>query len=192
MLSLIKNKKLFTPLVRCTTILSVRKNGKVTMISDGQVTSGSTVSKSNAVKVRRFTPNCVGGFAGSVADALTLSEILEKKLEEHPTQLERACCEMAKDWRTNKIMRHLSAEILVSDQETTLLISGNGDVLKMPNVAAIGSGGSYALSAAQALIGIECDLDSEAIADKAMEIAGNICIYTNHNTTKEILDSDEK
>ena len=176
-----------------TTILSVRRNGKVIVIGDGQVSAGQTVMKPNAKKVRRLGDGSViGGFAGATADAFTLFERLESKLEQYPTQLLRACVELAKDWRTDRYLRRLEAMLLVADKEVSLLISGTGDVLEPEtsehgSVMAIGSGGNYALSAARALIDIEPD--AEAIVRKAMKIAGDICVYTNHSLVIETLET---
>ncbi len=172
-----------------TTILTVRASGKVIVIGDGQVSMGQTVMKPNARKVRRLHDGSViGGFAGATADAFTLFERLEGKLERHGGQLMRAAVELAKDWRTDKYLRNLEAMMIVADAETTLVITGNGDVLE-PNdgIAAIGSGGNYALSAARALKDYESD--AETLARKAMKIAADICVYTNENVTSETLDS---
>jgi ATP-dependent HslUV protease subunit HslV len=171
-----------------TTILSVRKNGKVVIAGDGQVTLGNTVIKSRARKVRRLSGGSViAGFAGATADAFTLFERLEAKLEQHPAQLTRACVELAKDWRTDRYLRRLEAMMAVADEGTSLILSGNGDVLEPEDgLIGIGSGGSFALSAARALIDRD-DMDSESIARRAMEIAAGICIYTNENVTIESL-----
>ena len=173
-----------------TTILSVRKHGKVVVIGDGQVTLGNTVVKSNAKKVRRLgasANNVIGGFAGATADAFTLFERLEGKLEKHPGQLTRACGELAKDWRTDKYLRRLEAMMIVADKDVSLTLTGNGDVLEPEDqLIGIGSGGSFALAAARALIDRE-DMDAEAIGRRAMEIAADICIYTNRNFTVETL-----
>src|SRR5579862_5540474 len=171
-----------------TTILAVRKNGSVVIAGDGQVSLGSTVIKSNARKVRRLGDGSViGGFAGATADAFTLFERLESKLERHPGQLLRAAIELAKDWRTDRYLRRLEAMMAVADKDVSLLLSGTGDVLEPEGgIIAIGSGGNYALSAARALIDIE-GLDAEAIARKAMNIAADICVYTNHNVVIEKL-----
>ena len=171
-----------------TTILSVRKNGQVVMAGDGQVSMGQTVVKSNAKKVRRLgNGQIVGGFAGSTADAFTLFERLEAKLERHPGQLLRACIELAKDWRTDRYLRRLEAMMAVADKDVSLLLSGSGDVLEPEDgVLAIGSGGNYALAAARALIDVD-GLDAEAIARKAMGIAADICVYTNRNLVIEKL-----
>ncbi len=172
-----------------TTILAVRKNGKLVLAGDGQVSVGDTVMKGSARKVRRLTGGEVAaGFAGSTADALALFERLEAKLEQYPTQLARACVELAKDWRTDKYLRQLEAMLIVADKDITLLLTGRGDVLDPDGeVVAIGSGGNYALSAARALLPYE--EDAETIARKAMEIASEICVYTNNNLTVEIIES---
>jgi ATP-dependent HslUV protease subunit HslV len=171
-----------------TTILSVRKNGKVVIAGDGQVTLGHTVLKANARKVRRLGDgSIIGGFAGATADAFTLFERLEAKLEKHSGQLARACVELAKDWRTDKYLRKLEAMMAVADKDASFVITGNGDVLEPENgLIGIGSGGTYALSAARALIDIE-EMSAEDVARKAMAIAGEICIYTNDNLTVEKL-----
>jgi len=171
-----------------TTILSLRKDGKVVIAGDGQVSFGQTVLKSNARKLRRLgNGSVVAGFAGATADALTLFERLEAKLEQHPGQLSRACVELAKDWRTDRYLRRLEAMMAVADKSVSLILSGNGDVLEPEDgIIGIGSGGSFALAAARALID-QPDLDAEAIARKAMAIAAKICIYTNENITLEIL-----
>jgi ATP-dependent HslUV protease, peptidase subunit HslV len=171
-----------------TTILSVRKNGKIVIAGDGQVTLGNTVIKSQARKVRRLSNgNVIAGFAGATADAFTLFERLEAKLEQHPSQLTRACVELAKDWRTDRYLRRLEAMMAVADEETSLILSGNGDVLEPEDgLIGIGSGGAFALSAARALVDRD-DMDSEQIARRAMKIAADICIYTNENVTIESL-----
>jgi ATP-dependent HslUV protease, peptidase subunit HslV len=172
-----------------TTILSVRKNGKVVIIGDGQVSMGNTVMKPNAKKVRRIGDGSViAGFAGATADAFTLFERLEAKLERHKGQLLRAAVELAKDWRTDKYLRNLEALMIVADKDVTLILTGNGDVLEPNNgIAAIGSGGNYALSAARALMDYEAD--AETLAKKAMQIAAEICVFTNDQTTMETMDS---
>jgi len=171
-----------------TTILAVRKNGRVVIAGDGQVSLGATVIKGNARKVRRLGDGSViGGFAGATADAFTLFERLEAKLEKHPGQLTRACVELAKDWRTDRYLRRLEAMMIVADKDVTLVLTGTGDVLEPEDgVTGIGSGGNYALSAARALIDID-GLDAEAIARKSMSIAADICVYTNRNVTVESL-----
>lgn len=171
-----------------TTIVSVRKGNKVVVAGDGQVSVGNTVMKHNARKVRRLVGDkVIGGFAGSTADAFTLFERLEKKLEQYPDQLMRAAVELAKDWRGDRYLRHLEAMMIVADKETTLVITGNGDVLTPDKgVIAIGSGGNYAQSAALALAE-NTDMDAEEIARKAMKIAAEICVYTNGELTVESL-----
>ncbi|MCC8428956.1 ATP-dependent protease subunit HslV [Reyranella aquatilis] len=171
-----------------TTILSVRKDGQVVMAGDGQVSMGQTIVKGNAKKVRRIgNGQIIAGFAGATADAFTLFERLEAKLERHPGQLLRAAIELAKDWRTDRYLRKLEALMAVADKDVSLLLSGTGDVLEPEGgIIAIGSGGNYALSAARALIDVE-GLDAEAIARKSMKIAADICVYTNHNIVLEKL-----
>lgn len=173
-----------------TTILCVRKNKKVVIAGDGQVTLGSSVIKSTAKKIRRLGKGCIiTGFAGSTADAFTLFERLETKLEKHPNQLMRAAVELAKDWRTDKYLRRLEAMMVVADKKITLILSGNGDVIEPEcGIAAIGSGGNYALSAARALM--DLDLSATEIVKKAMHIAADICIYSNNNIVLEELESD--
>lgn len=172
-----------------TTILSVRRGGKVVVVGDGQVSMGQTVMKPNAKKVRRLGDGSViGGFAGATADAFTLFERLERKLEQHHGQLLRAAVELAKDWRTDKYLRNLEAMMIVADSQVTLILTGNGDVLEPESgIAAIGSGGNFALSAARALADYE--QDAEVLAKKAMKVAADICVYTNENLTIETLDS---
>jgi ATP-dependent HslUV protease subunit HslV len=171
-----------------TTILSLRKGDQVVVAGDGQVTFGNTVLKANARKVRRLGKGgVIAGFAGATADAFALFERLEAKLEQHPGQLQRACVELAKDWRTDRYLRRLEAMMAVADKSTSLVLTGTGDVLEPEEgLIGIGSGGPYALSAARALIDIE-GLSLEAIARKAMGIAADICIYTNRNITLEML-----
>ncbi len=171
-----------------TTILCIRKDGRVVVAGDGQVTFGQTVLKSNARKVRRLGDGSViAGFAGATADAFTLFERLEAKLEQHAGQLTRACVELAKDWRTDRYLRRLEAMMAVADAKSSLLLSGTGDVLDPEDgLIGIGSGGAYALSAARALIDRK-DMDAEAIAKRAMAIAAQICIYTNDNVVIESL-----
>jgi ATP-dependent HslUV protease, peptidase subunit HslV len=171
-----------------TTILSVRKNGRVVIAGDGQVSLGNTVIKPNARKVRRLGDGSViGGFAGATADAFTLFERLERKLEAHRGQLLRAAVELAKDWRTDKFLRNLEAMMIVADKDATLILTGNGDVLEPEaGVAAIGSGGNYALAAAKAIVGYE--EDAETIARKAMAIASEVCVFTNGNLTVETIE----
>jgi ATP-dependent HslUV protease, peptidase subunit HslV len=172
-----------------TTILCVRRDNKVAMASDGQVTLGNTVLKHNARKIRRMYNNKVlGGFAGATADAFTLFEKFEAKLETYKGNITRASVELAKDWRTDKILRRLEALLIVADAEHTLILSGTGDVIEPETgIAAIGSGGAYAQAAARALLE-NSDLSAKLIVDKAMEIAGDICIYTNKNITTEEID----
>jgi len=174
--------------IRSTTILCVRRGGKVVMAGDGQVTMGSEVVKDTANKLRRlFKDRILAGFAGSTADAFSLFARFEAKLEQHNGNLPRSVVELAKDWRTDRVLRHLEALLLVADASNTYLVSGNGDVIEPDEaVAAIGSGGGYAKSAATALID-NTDLSARAIAEKAMAIAGRICIYTNANVRFEEL-----
>ena len=172
-----------------TNIIGVRKNGKVVVAGDGQVSLGQTVIKGSARKVRRLSPggyDVVAGFAGSTADAFTLLERLEAKLEATPGQLQRACVELAKDWRTDKYLQKLEAMLIVTDGTDLYVVTGAGDVLEPEhNVAAIGSGGNFALAAARALV--ESDLDAEDVARRSMAIAADICVYTNGNLTVETI-----
>jgi ATP-dependent HslUV protease subunit HslV len=170
-----------------TTILAVRKDGKTVVAGDGQVSMGQTVVKGSARKVRRLAGGrVVAGFAGATADAFTLIERLETKLEQYPEQLARACVDLAKDWRTDRYLRRLEAMLIVADQDAIFTVTGVGDVLEPDQgVAAIGSGGNYALAAARALM--DSDLDAEAVARKAMKIAAEICVYTNGELTVESL-----
>jgi ATP-dependent HslUV protease subunit HslV len=172
-----------------TTILTVRKAGKVVIAGDGQVSLGQTIIKGNARKVRPLgTGQVIAGFAGATADAMTLFERLEGKLEQFPNQLTRAAVEMAKDWRMDRYLRRLEAMMIVADKSTSLVLTGTGDVLEPENgVIAIGSGGNYALAAARALL--ETDMDAETICRKSMKIAADICVYTNGNLTVEMLDA---
>ena len=171
-----------------TTILTVRKGGKVVIAGDGQVSLGQTIIKANARKVRPLgNSQVIAGFAGATADAMTLFERLEAKLEQYPSQLTRACVEMAKDWRTDRYLRRLEAMMIVADRTVSLVLTGTGDVLEPERgVTAIGSGGNYALAAARALF--DSDMDADAIARKAMAIAAEICVYTNTNLTIESLE----
>jgi len=172
-----------------TTILCVRRDGHVAMAGDGQVSLGQTVVKGNARKVRRIGAGgaVLSGFAGATADAFTLLERLEAKLERFPGQLERACVELAKDWRTDRYLRRLEAMMAVADKDRSFTLTGNGDVLEPEDgVIAIGSGGNYALAAARALITMD-GLSAEEIARRAMKIAAEICVYTNTNVTVELL-----
>jgi ATP-dependent HslUV protease subunit HslV len=172
-----------------TTILCVRRDGHVAMAGDGQVSLGQTVVKANARKVRRIGAGgaVLSGFAGATADAFTLLERLEAKLERFPGQLERACVELAKDWRTDRYLRRLEAMMAVADKDRSFTLTGNGDVLEPEDgVVAIGSGGNYALSAARALMTVD-GLSAEEIARRAMKIAADICVYTNTNVIIETL-----
>jgi ATP-dependent HslUV protease subunit HslV len=174
-----------------TTILTVRKGGKVVIGGDGQVSIGQTVIKGNARKVRKLGKGqggheVIGGFAGATADAFTLFERLEAKLEQYPGQLTRACVELAKDWRTDRYLRRLEAMMIVADKEVSLVLTGTGDVLEPESgVMAIGSGGNYALAAARALS--DSEYDAETIVRRSLAIAADICVYTNHNVTIETL-----
>ncbi|TMJ36226.1 MAG: ATP-dependent protease subunit HslV [Alphaproteobacteria bacterium] len=170
-----------------TTILSLRKGNRVVIAGDGQVSIGQTIIKSNARKVRPLAGGSViSGFAGATADAMTLFERLEAKLEQYPLQLTRACVELAKDWRTDRYLRRLEAMMIVADKQISLVLTGTGDVLEPEHsLIGIGSGGNYALAAARALI--DTDMDADAIARKAMGIAAEICVYTNNNVVVESL-----
>jgi ATP-dependent HslUV protease subunit HslV len=175
-----------------TTILTVRKGGIVAIGGDGQVSIGQTIVKANARKVRRLgkghggSGDVIGGFAGATADAFTLFERLEAKLEQYPSQLMRAAVELAKDWRTDRYLRRLEAMMIVADKDVSLVLTGTGDVLEPEaGVMGIGSGGNYALSAARALV--DGPLDAEAIVRKSLDIAADICVYTNRNVTVETL-----
>lgn len=173
---------------RGTTIISVRKGGNVVIAGDGQVSMGNTVLKANARKVRRIgrDNSIIAGFAGSTADAFTLFERLEAKLEAHPGQLTRACVELAKDWRTDRYLRRLEALMAVADVNTSLILTGNGDVVEpMDGIIGIGSGGNYALAAAKALM--DQDMSAEDIARRSLKIAADICVFTNENVTLEKL-----
>lgn len=177
------------PSWHATTILTVRKDGRVVIAGDGQVSLGQTVIKAQARKVRSLGDgDVIAGFAGATADAFTLFERLEAKLEQYPGQLMRAAVELAKDWRTDRYLRRLEAMLIVADAETTLVLTGNGDVLEPEaHVMGIGSGGNYALSAAKALL--DQPLSAEDIARKAMQIAAEVCVYTNTNVVVESLAS---
>ena len=172
-----------------TTILTIRKDGRVVIAGDGQVSLGATIIKANARKVRKIGKgDVIGGFAGATADAFTLFERLEAKLEQYPGQLLRACVELAKDWRTDRYLRRLEAMMAVADADVSLLISGNGDVLEPDDgLIGIGSGGPFALAAARALIDVE-GTTAETIARKAMTIAAGICVYTNTHLTLEVIE----
>ena len=174
--------------MHATTIVTVRKCGKVVIAGDGQVSQGQTIMKGNARKVRRIgaSGNVIAGFAGATADAFTLLERLEAKLEQYPEQLTRACVELAKDWRTDRYLRRLEAMMIVADKDVSLVLTGTGDVLEPEHgVMAIGSGGNYALAAARALV--DTDKDAEAIVRRGLDIAADICVYTNRNLTIETL-----
>lgn len=180
------------PPIHATTIIMVRKGGQVVLAGDGQASMGDTVMKSNSRKVRRIGKDgkVIAGFAGSTADAFTLLERLEAKLEQYPDQLMRACVELAKDWRTDRYLRRLEAMMLVADAQVSLAITGIGDVFEPEHgIMAIGSGGNYALAAARALADTEAD--AETIAKKAMTIAADICVYTNHNIIVEAMKTND-
>mgnify|MGYP002632381861 CR=1 FL=1 len=173
--------------LRATTILSVRKDDKVFIIGDGQVSLGSHVVKGNARKVRTLKEGVVAGFAGATADAMTLFERLEMKLQEHP-ETARACVEMAKAWRMDKYLRRLEAIMIVADASVSLTLTGNGDVIEPEDgIIGIGSGGQFATAAARALIDVD-GMDAEAIGRKAMNIAADMCVYTNHNFVTELIE----
>jgi ATP-dependent HslUV protease subunit HslV len=175
-----------------TTILSVRRAGEVVIAGDGQVSLGQTIVKGNARKVRRIGPagSVIAGFAGATADAFTLLERLESKLERFPNQLERACVELAKDWRTDRYLRRLEAVMAVADRDRSFMVSGTGDVLEPEDgLIAIGSGGNYALAAARALAEFP-ELSAEEVARRAMKIAADICVYTNHNVIVEAIRTE--
>lgn len=176
-----------------TTIVSVRRNGRVVIAGDGQVSMGNIVMKGNAKKVRRlYNDKVIAGFAGGTADAFTLFERFEEKLQSYHGQLTRAAVELAKDWRSDRALRRLEALLAVANEEASLIISGNGDVIQPENdLIAIGSGGPYAQAAAQALLDTT-DLNAEDIVQKALQIAGDICVYTNHNVTLEALDLNQE
>lgn len=175
-----------------TTILCVRRGNVVAMAGDGQVTLGNVVFKGTARKVRRvYHDKVIVGFAGATADAFTLVERFEGVLEKHSGNLMRSAIELAKQWRTDKALRHLEAMMITADVTTTLIVSGNGDVIEPENgIAAIGSGGSYALSAARALVE-HTTMDAETVAREALKIAGELCIYTNQNVTVEVIKAKE-
>ena len=174
-----------------TTVLCVRKDGQTVVMADGQVTMGSEIVKPNVKKVRVIQPGVVGGFAGATADAFTLFERLETKLEEHPGQLTRACVALAKAWRTDKFLRKLEATMIVADKDSSFQITGSGDVLEPHDgVIGIGSGGSYALAAARALLDSP-SMSAYDIAKKAMTIAADTCVYTNHNFTHQIIGGED-
>ena len=175
---------------RGTTILSVRRNGQVVVGGDGQVSQGNTVMKGNARKVRRlYNDKVIAGFAGGTADAFTLFERFEEQLEKHSGKLTRAAVELAKLWRTERALRRLEALLVVADKDTSLIITGNGDVIEPEDsLMAIGSGGSFAQSAARALLD-NTELDARDVVEKSLNIAADICVYTNHNLTIEVLDA---
>ena len=174
--------------MRSTTVVAIVRDGQIALAADGQVTLGETVMKMGAEKVRRVAKGrAIVGFAGGVADALTLLERLEGKFESHPGNIRRAAVELARDWRSDRVLRKLEAMLLLGDPETLLMVSGNGDVIEPDDgVAAIGSGGSYALAAARALVR-HTNLDAAEIADAALRVAAEICIYTNDHITMETL-----
>jgi len=176
-----------------TTILSVRRNGKVAVGGDGQVSMGDTVMKGNARKVRRlYNDQVIAGFAGGTADAFTLFERFEAELEKHSGNLTRSAVELAKQWRTDDMLRRLEALLVVADKETSLIISGNGDVIEPENnIMAIGSGGPFAQAAARALL-LNTDLDAREVVEKGLRIAAEICVYTNDNLTIEELINEAK
>jgi ATP-dependent HslUV protease subunit HslV len=178
-----------SPVWHGTTILTVRKNGIVAIGGDGQVSIGQTIMKANAKKIRRLgKSDVIGGFAGATADAFTLFERLESKLEQYPGQLLRASVELAKDWRTDRYLRRLEAMMIVADKQISLVLTGNGDVLEPESsIAGIGSGGNYALAAARALA--DGPLSAEEIVRKSLDIAADICVYTNRSITVETLDA---
>jgi len=173
-------------MIRGTTIVAVRKNGKVALAGDGQVTTGSTIMKHTAKKVRRlYKDKVLAGFAGATADAFTLFERFEKKLEQYNGNLTRSAVELAKDWRTDKVLRRLEALMIVADETASFIISGNGDVIEPDDgIAAIGSGGSFALAAARAMMKY-ADIDAPMIAEESLKIAADICVYTNSNIVME-------
>eukprot|EP00026_Physarum_polycephalum_P016996 Phypoly_transcript_18066.p1 GENE.Phypoly_transcript_18066~~Phypoly_transcript_18066.p1 ORF type:complete len:251 (+),score=35.48 Phypoly_transcript_18066:62-754(+) len=186
------NHAAWTSAFHGTTILSVRRNNKVVIMGDGQISRGDTVVKGNAKKVRRIGKDVIAGFAGATADCLTLFDLLEQKLEEHRGQLLRSCVELAKAWRTDKFLRKLEAIMIVADRHVTLTLTGNGDVIE-PNdgVVAVGSGGDYALAAARGIVAVAPqEMDPEEIVKKAMTIASEMCVYTNNNFTTEVITWD--
>ena len=182
------------PSPHATTILSLRSPSQVVVIGDGQVSLGQTIMKGNAKKVRRLGRDgqVIAGFAGATADAFTLFERLEAKLEAHPGQLLRAAVELAKDWRQDRVLRRLEAMMIVVDRSHSLILTGNGDVIEADDgILAIGSGGNYALAAARALNRATAELSAESIAEQAMQIAAEICVYTNQSFTSEVLNLKE-
>jgi len=184
----LQSKLFYSERIKATTVLCVRKGDQVVIVGDGQVTHGDTVLKGNARKVRRIKDDIIAGFAGTTADALSLFEKLELKLEEHPGQLLRSCVEMAKAWRTDKYLRKLEAVMVVADAEISLTLTGNGDVIEPEDgIIGIGSGGDLARACARGLIDIE-GLTAEEIAVKSMKVAADICIYTNNSFVVEKID----
>lgn len=176
--------------LRSTTVLCVRRDGHVVLVADGQMTLGSEVVKANVRKLRRLAPGVIGGFAGATTDAFTLFERLEQKLEESPGHLMKAAVDLARQWRTDRYLRRLDATMVVADKERSLTITGDGNVIEANDgVVAIGSGGGYALAAARALMQVD-GLSARHVADRAMKIAADMCIYTNHNFIVEELDAD--
>ena len=176
--------------IKATTIIGIRKGNQVVIAGDGQASIGNTIMKSNVKKVRRLGTNkaVIGGFAGSTADAFALFERLESKLEQYKNQLKRACVELAKDWRTDRYLRRLEAMMIVADKNISLLISGTGDVIETDDgILGIGSGGPYAISAAKALIK-NTNFDAEKIALESLNIAADVCVYTNHNIVLEKIE----
>ena len=176
--------------IKATTIIGIRKNNQVVVAGDGQASLGNTIMKANVKKVRRLGVNnaIIAGFAGSTADAFALFERLESKLDQYKSQLKRACVELAKDWRTDRYLRRLEAMMIVADKNISLLISGTGDVIETDDgILGIGSGGAYAISAAKALIK-NTDFDAEKIAMESLNIAADVCVYTNHNIVLEKID----
>jgi len=183
-----------TPIWHGTTIVSVRKGDSVCVVGDGQITMGSMVVKPNARKVRRLGADSevIAGFAGATADCLTLFERLEKQIEQHPKQLLRACVSLAKDWRTDRALRRLDAMLLVCDKDISLTLTGNGDVLETPDgIIGIGSGSAYAIAAARALLPI-AHFDAKTIATRSLEIAADLCVYTNGTAVTEVIDNAAK
>lgn len=174
-------------IIKSTTIIGIRKNGSVVIAGDGQASLGNTVMKANVKKVRRLGPEgvVISGFAGSTADAFALFERLELKLDQYKNQLKRACVELAKDWRTDRYLRKLEAMMIVADKDVSLLLSGTGDVIETDDgILAIGSGGPFALSAAKALMK-NTDMNAKEVATESLNIAADVCIYTNHNIVVE-------
>jgi len=197
--SVMMTARLMSSSMHGTTILSIRKGKKVVIIGDGQISLGNTVIKGNAIKVRRLGDSkhpVLAGYAGATADAMSLIDRLEKKIEQYPGQLTRACVELAKLWRTDKYLRRLEALIIVVDDKVSLTLTGNGDVIQSPDgLVAIGSGGSFALSAARAIMGLQDQpgfesLDAEDIAKRSMEVASDICVFTNKSYRIETMENN--